>query len=203
MVKTHAAELLSRQDVQTLLDNTKTVNEAVVTELVPGVLQIGDVQKVLQHLLRERVPIRDMVTILETMADYGARVKDPDQLGELVRASISRTITRQYVDQKNKVYCITLEPALEHSLAGALNGGTFGATLALEPQEQRRLLASLEEKMNKAMTDGYQPVLLCGNQLRLPLRRLMEKYLPGLHVLAYNEIAAKVDVEFVGQIKAA
>ena len=203
IVKTYAAELLTRQDVQTLLDNAKTVNEAVVTELVPGVLQIGDIQKVLQHLLRERVPIRDMVTILETMADFGARVKDPDQLGELVRSSISRTITRQYVDQENKVYCITLEPTLEHSLAGSLNVTTFGSTLMIEPQEQRRLTASLEAQMNKALAEGYQPILLCGNQLRLPLRRLLEKYLPALHVLAYNEIAAKADVEFVGQIKAA
>jgi flagellar biosynthesis protein FlhA len=203
IVKTYAAELLSRQDVQTLLDNAKSVNESVVSELVPNVLQVGDIQKVLQHLLRERVPIRDMVTILETMADYGSRVKDPDQLGELVRASISRTITRQYVDQDNRVYCITIEPSLEHTLVEALNVTTFGTTLILEPQVQRRVVSNLETQMNKALAEGYQPVLLCGNQLRLPMRRLLDKYLPTLNVLAYNEIASRADVEFVGQVSAA
>jgi flagellar biosynthesis protein FlhA len=202
-VRTYSAELLSRQDVQTLLDNAKAINEAAVTELVPNVLQIGDVQKVLQHLLRERVPIRDMVTILETMADFGARVKDPDQLGELVRASISRTITRQFVDFENKLYCITLEPVLEQTLAEAVNVTSFGSVLVLEPEPQRRLLESLQREMDRATAQGFQAVLLCGNALRLPLRRLMERYLPGLNVLAYNEVAPKADVEFVGQVRAA
>jgi flagellar biosynthesis protein FlhA len=203
IVKTYGAELLSRQDVQTLIDNAKQVNEAVVSELVPGVLQLGDVQKVLQHLLRERVPIRDMVTILETMADFGARVKDPDQLGELVRAAIARTITRQYVDHENRLSCITLEPALERKLAEALSQSTYGAVLAIDPNEQRRLIQELQAQTDSATGQGYQPVLLCGNQLRLPLRRLMEKYIPNLNVLAYNEVAAKAEVEFVGQVRAA
>jgi flagellar biosynthesis protein FlhA len=179
------------------------VNEAVVAELVPGVLQLGDVQKVLQHLLRERVPIRDMVTILETMADFGSRVKDPDQLGELVRAAIARTITRQYLDHENRLACITLEPALERKLAESLSQSSFGSILALDPNEQRRLTDDLERQVDGASAQGYQPVLLCGNQLRLPLRRLLEKYVPNLHVLAYNEVAAKAEVEFVGQIRAA
>lgn len=203
IVKTFAAELLSRQDVQTLIDNAKLINEAVVNELVPGVLQLGDVQKVLQHLLRERVPIRDMVTILETMADFGARVKDPDQLGELVRAAISRTITRQYVDPENRLACITLEPGLERKLGESLSQTSFGAMLAMDPNEQKKLTDSLQNQFDSAIGQGYQPVLLCGNQLRLPLRRLLEKYIPGLHVLAYNEVASKAEVEFVGQVRAA
>ena len=203
VVKQHAAELLSRQDVQTLVENAKSVNEAVVAELVPNILQVGDIQKVLQHLLRERVPIRDMVTILETMADFGTRVKDPDQLGELVRAAISRTITRQYVDGQNKMYCITLEPVLERSLVECLNGTAMGSVLVMEPNEQKRFVDDLQVEADRAMAKGYQVVLLCGNQLRLPLRRLLEKYIPSLYVLAYNEVAARADVEFVSQIKAA
>lgn len=202
-IRTYAAELLSRQDVQTLLENAKAINEAAVSELVPNVLQIGDVQKVLQHLLRERVPIRDMVTILETMADFGARVKDPDQLGELVRASISRTITRQFLDFENKLYCITLDPTLEQTLSEAVNVTSFGSVLVLEPEPQRRLLDSLRNEVDRATASGYQAVLLCGNTLRLPLRRLLEKYLPALNVLAYNEVAPKAEVEFVGQVRAA
>lgn len=202
-VRAHAAELLSRQDVQALLDNAKAVNEAAVSELVPNVLQIGDVQKVLQHLLRERVPIRDMVTILETMADFGARIKDPDQLGELVRAAISRTITRQFLDHDNRLYCITLEPTLEQSLVESINLTNFGSVLVLEPEPQRKLLENLQNEVDRATSKGYQAVLLCSNQLRLPLRRLVERYLANLHVLAYNEVAPKADVEFVGQVRAA
>lgn len=203
VVKSHAAELLSRQDVHTLIENAKSINETVVTELVPAILQIGDIQKVLQHLLRERVPIRDMVTILETMADFGQRVKDPDQLGELVRAAISRTITRQYMDTDNKLYCITLDPAFERSLAECLSNTSMGAILVMEPNEQKKFIDSLQAENDRAMAKGYQAVLLCGNQLRLPLRRLVEKYIPSLHVLAYNEVASRADVEFVAQIKAA
>lgn len=203
IVKSHAAELLSRQDVQTLIENAKAVNEAAVTELIPNVLQLGDVQKVLQHLLRERVPIRDMVTILETMADFGSRVKDPEQLGELVRAAIARTITRQYVDVENKLYCITLEPVLERSLTESLTMTSLGAILNLEPVAQKTLIDNLQEQIDRATAQGYQAVLLCGNQLRLPLRRLLEKYLNSLHVMAYNEVASKAEVEFVGQVRAA
>lgn len=203
IVKTYAAELLSRQDVQTLIDNAKTVNEAVVNELVPGVLQLGDIQKVLQHLLRERIPIRDMATILETMADFGARVKDPDQLGELVRSAIARTITRQFLDPTNKLFCITLEPALERTLVEAVNTTNFGSQLVLDPNTQRQLIDKCQSEMDNAMSQGYNAVLLCGTQLRLPLRRLMEKYLPQLSVMAYNEVAQRADVEFVGQVKAA
>jgi flagellar biosynthesis protein FlhA len=203
IVKSYAAELLSRQDVQTLIDNAKTVNEAVVNELVPTVLQIGDIQKVLQHLLRERIPIRDMVTILETMADFGTRVKDPDQLGELVRAAISRTITRQYLDHENKLYCVTLEPALERTLAEAISLTNFGATLILDPAAQSNLIQKLQTEVDSALNRGYQAVLICSSQLRLPLRRLLEKYIPSISVLAYNEIASRAEVEFVGSVKAA
>ncbi|HJP83566.1 MAG TPA: flagellar biosynthesis protein FlhA, partial [Fimbriimonadaceae bacterium] len=203
IVKAHAPELLSRQDVQTLIDNAKQINEAVVSELVPNVLQLGDVQKVLQHLLRERIPIRDMVTILETMADFGSRVKDPDQLGELVRAAIARTITRQYLDPENKLYCITLEPTLERRLNESVSLTNFGSALVLDPGLQSELLSKLQQEVDSAFGRGYQAVLICSTQLRLPLRRLLEKYLPSLSVLAYNEIASRAEVEFVGAVKAA
>jgi flagellar biosynthesis protein FlhA len=203
IVKQHGSELLSRQDVQTLIENAKKVNQAVVEELVPSILQIGDIQKVLQHLLRERVPIRDMVTILETMADFGARVKDPDQLGELVRAAIARTITRQFLDEENRLYCITLEPALERQLSENVNVTSFGSTLVLDPEAQRQLIEKLQFECDRAMAQGYQAVLLCSSQLRLPLKRLVEKYIQQLNVLAYNEIASRAEVEFVGQVRAA
>ncbi|MBZ0214279.1 MAG: flagellar biosynthesis protein FlhA, partial [Nitrospirae bacterium] len=203
VVKQYAAELLSRQDVVALLDKAKEENAAVVDELVPNVLNVGDVQKVLQHLLRERVPIRDLVTILETMADYGSRTKDPEQLGELVRSAIARTITRQFVDQDNRLYCLTLDPSLERALVESVNVTSMGTALILEPDRQRDLVSRLSGEMEAAMAQGYNVVLLCSSQLRLALRRLLERYLPTLSVLAYNEVAPKAEVEFVGQIKPA
>ncbi len=203
VVKQYAAELLSRQDVVALLDKAKEENAAVVDELVPNVLNVGDVQKVLQHLLRERVPIRDLVTILETMADYGSRTKDPEQLGELVRSAIARTITRQFVDQDNRLYCLTLDPSLERALVESVNVTSMGSALILEPDRQRDLVSRLSGEMEAAMAQGYNVVLLCSSQLRLALRRLLERYLPTLSVLAYNEVAPKAEVEFVGQIKPA
>ncbi|MBS1718976.1 MAG: flagellar biosynthesis protein FlhA [Armatimonadetes bacterium] len=203
VVKNYAAELLTRQEVQSLIDNAKKANQTVVDELVPNVLHVGDIQKVLQHLLRERVPIRDMVTILETMADFGQRVKDPDQLGELVRAAISRTITRQYVDHDHRLYCITLEPALERNLVENVSSTNFGPQLILDQDAQRRVFDQLQREMDNAISRGFQPVLLCSSQLRLPMRRMLDKQLPTLPVLAYNEVAQRAEVEFVGQVQAA
>jgi flagellar biosynthesis protein FlhA len=170
---------------------------------VPAVVQIGDIQKVLQHLLRERVPIRDMVTILETMADYASRVKDPEQLGELVRSAISRTITRQFLDHENKLYCITLDPVLERSMNESVQQTAGGAVMALDPLTQQNVIKELREQSENAMAQGLQAVLLCSATIRLPLRRLVERYMPALNVLSYNEVSSRAEVEFVGQVKIA
>ncbi len=171
-------------------------------ELVPTVLSLGDVQKVLQHLLQERVPIRDMVTILETMADFGARVKDIDQLGELVRSAVARTITRQFLEN-GKLHCITLDPSLERELAEQVQTTAVGPQLSLDPNTQRELLNKVQEEYDRATGIGTQAVLLCGTQVRLALRRLLSSRFPSLSVLAYNEVSSQAEVEFVGQVRAA
>jgi flagellar biosynthesis protein FlhA len=201
VVKTYSAELLTRQDVQRLLDNLKQTHEAVVTALGAEALPLGDVQKVLQHLLRERIPIRDLVTILETVADYGSRVKDTDQLGELVRAAISRTITRQFSNPDLKLTCITLSAATERVLQESIQQTTAGPVIAIEPERQRQFLEELEQSYIRAQDEGHTPVLLCGAALRLAMRRLLDRHLPALPVVAYNEVAAQADVEFVSQIQ--
>lgn len=203
LVKQHAPELLSRQDVNMLVEEAKKHNEAAVNELVPNVLGLSEIQKVLQHLLREKVPIRDMVTILETMADFGTRTKDPEQLGELVRSAISRTITRQYVDHDNKLCCITMDPPLERQLLEKVNVSSMGSVLAIENDLTTQLVSSLKMQYDNAIGQGYQPVLLCSTQLRLPIRRFLDRHLHQLPVLAYNEVSAKADVEFVGQVRVA
>lgn len=202
LVKTHAPELLSRQDVQVLVDEAKKTNAAAVSEVIPDIVTISDVQKVLQHLLRERIPIRDMVTIIETLADFAPRTKDVEQLGEVVRSAIARTVTRQYVDFEDKLKCITLDPPLERELADLVSLTSSGTTLVLPPDMQSRLIQHLKSEYDRLTMQGFQPVLLCGAQLRLAMRRFLDRHLPNLAVLAYSEISAKADVEFVGQIAA-
>lgn len=202
VVKGHAHELLSRQDVQRLLDHVKEQNPAVVEELIPEVMTVGEVQKVLAHLLRERVPVRDMVTILENLADYGSRIKDAEHLGELVRTAISRSITRLYVDQQGALNVITLDPALEARLKESIQQTTFGASLALDPQALDILLRGLEQESHRAAAEGKTPVILCSTSVRLPLRRLVERSMPSVAVVAYNEIVPRTEVIPVGRLAA-
>lgn len=202
LVKNHAPELLSRQDVQVLIDEAKKTNAAAVNEVIPDLISLSDVQKVLQHLLRERIPIRDMVTIIETLADFSQRTKDVDQLGEVVRSAIARTVTRQYVDFEDKLRCITLEPPLERELGDLVSITSGGSALVMPPEMQTRVVQRLKTEYDRLTMQGYQPVLLCGAQLRLAMRRFLDRHLPNLAVLAYSEISAKADVEFVGQVAA-
>ncbi len=202
LVKNHAPELLSRQDVQVLVDEAKKTNAAAVAEVIPDIVSISDVQKVLQHLLRERIPIRDMVTIIETLADFAGRTKDVEQLGEVVRSAIARTVTRQYVDFEDKLKCITLDPPLERELAELVSLTSTGTSLVMPPDMQSRLIQHLKAEYDRLTMQGFQPVLLCGAQLRLAMRRFLDRHIPNLAVLAYSEISAKADVEFVGQVAA-
>ncbi len=202
LVKNHAPGLLSRQDVQVLIDEAKKSNAAAVSEVIPDIISISDVQKVLQHLLRERIPIRDMVTIIETLADFAGRTKDVEQLGEVVRSAIARTVTRQYVDFEDKLKCITLDPPLERELADLVSLTSGGTALVLPPDMQSRLVQHLKTEYDRLTMQGFQPVLLCGAQLRLAMRRFLDRHIPNLPVLAYSEISAKAEVEFVGQVAA-
>jgi flagellar biosynthesis protein FlhA len=202
VIKQYCPELLNRQDVQTLIDEVRKSNPAAVDELMPDLLTISDVQKVLQHLLSERIPIRDMVTIIETLADFARKTKDVEQLGEIVRSSIARTITRQYLDPEDKLLCLTLEPALERTLSEKVSLTGSGSTLVLDPDLQSLVIQSLKIEYDRATMQGHQPVLLCGAQLRLAMRRFLDRHLPNLPVLAYSEISAKAEVEFIGQIAA-
>jgi flagellar biosynthesis protein FlhA len=200
VIKQHAADILTRQDVQTLLDHTKQQNAAVVQELVPDLMTVGEVQKVLQHLLRERIPIRDLGTILETLADYAPRTKDPDQLGELVRAALARTITRQYLSNNGTLYVMTLEPSLEGRLRESVQPTASGLQLAIDTAFASALLREIGAQAEQMAAMGYVPVILCSSQIRLPLRRLIERSLPSVACIAYNEVASGVPVEAVAVV---
>lgn len=197
IIKQYAADILSRQDVQTLLDHIKQQNAAVVQELIPDLMTVGEVQKVLQHLLRERIPIRDLGTILETLADYAPRTKDPDQLGELVRASLARTITRQYLSSDGVLYVMTLEPSLEGRLRECVQPTASGLQLAIDTAFASALLREIGAQAENMAGMGYVPIILCSSQIRLPLRRLIERSMPLVACIAYNEVAGGVSVEAV------
>ena len=200
VIKGHAAEIITRQDTQALIDHVRKGNSAVVEELIPSLMTIGEVQKVLQHLLRERISIRDLVTILETLADNAGRTKDVDLLGEWVRAALARSICRQYVDEgTGALQCITLDPSLEHGLMEYVSPGV--PQLTLEPSHSRRLVQSISAQVERMLALGYsQPVLICMSALRLPLRRLTERALPHLVILSYNEIVPNTEVRAVGAV---
>lgn len=200
IIKRNVHELLGRQEVKELLDMVKEKNPVVVEELVPDLLTMGEVQKVLQNLLRERVPIRDLAGILEALADGARTSKDADYLTECTRQALARTICRQYTGADAKIPVITLHPKLERVLADSIEQTQLGPYPVLEPQVARQVLNKLKESLENLTLRGLPPVVLCSSRVRLPFRRFTEKYLPNLAVLSLNEIASNIEVEVVGTV---
>jgi len=188
IVKRNAHELVGRQETQNLLDAVKVQAPALVEELVPGLLSLGGVQKVLQNLLRERVSVRDLRTVLETLADYAPRTKDPELLTEYVRAALRRAISKQYQDGEGKLPVIALDHRLEETLAGALQRTDHGSFLSLEPRVAQRVLQALGQAAEDASVLNFTPVVLTPPAIRLPLRKLTEKVLPSLVFLSHGEV---------------
>jgi flagellar biosynthesis protein FlhA len=200
VIKEHIHELLGRQEVKTLLDSLRESHPAVVDELVPGILGLGQVQRVLANLLRERVCIRDLVTILETLADYGPLTKDTDLLTEYARQSLARQISQQYRPGSGPLAVLTLAPSVEEMIRNALQKTEYGNYLALAPQEAEKLLRGVENKFQEAIDRGYQPILLCSPVIRFYLRRFLEKQFPRMPVLSYNELEADLEVQVIGRV---
>jgi flagellar biosynthesis protein FlhA len=189
VIRRHAGELLTRQDVHSLLQKLAKDHPKVVEELVPNQLSLGIVHRVLQALLEERVSIRDLLTILETLGDHAAAVKDVETLTEHVRQALARQITREHKGDDGSLCAIVMEPQWEERVAKALVTGSQGSFVALEPQEVRRLVQQLKNSMDEAGQKGQIPVLLTTPDLRRHVRRLLKRFLPTLAVLSYNEIA--------------
>ena len=201
IIKSHAAELLTRQETQKLIEHVKQSDEAAVNELIPNLLTLGEVQKVLQSLLRERVGIRDLATVLETLADHAGRAKDTDSLVEAARAALARQICKQYQDDDEILRVVTLAPSLEQLLREAVQPTPTGAMLAVEPKLAQAMIREVGAQIERASEQGYNPVLLCSAQIRLPLKRLVERSLPTLALLAYTEIVPRVEVESMGTVE--
>ncbi|MBE0467051.1 MAG: flagellar biosynthesis protein FlhA [Candidatus Desulforudis sp.] len=199
-IKRQGHELLGRQEVQELLNVVKERNAAVVEELVPGLLSLGEVQKVLQNLLKERVPIRDLVSILEGLADRARQERDEDALTEAARKALSRTISRLHAGDDGKLRVVTLHPRLEQKLIDAVQPTALGLFPVLEPGAAQKVIQNLGDAFERVQAKGYSPALLCSSRIRLPLRRLTERHFPHLSILALQEITAQVEVEAVGTV---
>jgi flagellar biosynthesis protein FlhA len=201
-IRRHADELLTRQETKKLLDELKDENAAAVEEVVPDKLGIGEIQRALQHLLREGVSIRDLGTILEAIGDRAVLTRDPAQLAEAARQALGRTITASFLDEEKTLRAISLDAALEHEVADSLAQTPEGEVLGLDPVRARALLASLGEQVDRLTGSGRRPVVLCSSRVRRHIRRLVEQAFPQLAVVSYNEIVPGITVETAGLVSA-
>jgi flagellar biosynthesis protein FlhA len=203
LFKKHADELLSRQTVQKLLDNLAQQQPKLVEELTPALLSVGVIQKVLQSLIRERVSIRDLQSICETLADYAAATKDPDILTEYVRQALARTITRPYETEDGKLFVVTLQQGLEERIGRSIQKTDHGALLTLEPGFLNQLIQATSTEIKKAFNLGHHPVVLCSPMLRRHLKKLMERFLPEIVIISHNELTSPLEIQSIGMIKVA
>ena len=199
VIKRHIHEHLSRQDVQTLVDNVKTAYPAVVEELIPKVMNLGEIQKVLSNLLREGVSIRDMMTILETLADYAPITRDIDMLTEYVRQALGRAISRTYIHEDN-ADVITLDPKLEQLIMDSVQKTEAGSYIAMDPAMSNRIVREAAAMTEKVAQSGKMPIVLASPVVRLYFKRLTENSIPGLVVLSYNELDPALEVNSVGMV---
>ncbi len=195
IVKQHCYEMLGRQDVQQLLDSLKETHPKVVEELVPNLLSLGGVVKVLQNLLREQVPIRDLLAICETLVDWSPATKDLDILTEHVRHALARTITKTHLTPEGNIAAITLGHSLESAISGALQQTDHGTYLSLEPNIAQQMMSNLAESFEKLSSLHYQAVVMCSAQIRYHVKRLVDRFMPRVTVLSYDEILSNIEIQ--------
>jgi flagellar biosynthesis protein FlhA len=201
LIKSHAYELLGRQEVQSLMDNMARDYPKVAEELVPHLLSLGDVQKVLQSLLREQVSIRDLLTIFETLADYAPMTKNITHLTEYVRQALARTIVKQYQGEDGRMGLITLDPRIENTISEAIQHTEKESYLSLEPQVAQKILNQTRRAVEAFQATNLQPIILCTPVIRPHMKKLTERFLPRLVVLSHNEIPENVTIQSQGMVE--
>ncbi len=201
VLKSNLHELFGRQELVRVMDNFKEDNPKIVSDLVPDILTMGQVLKVLQNLLKENVSVRDLRTVLETLAEYGPSIKDPDTLTELVRQSLYRTITESIKGERNDIPLFTLDRAIEESIAQNLIQTEKGQELSLDPKVTQSILASLNEKIEEATSIGEKMVILCSPVIRSHFKKLTEKFIPNLVVVSHNELSPESNIRSLGTVR--
>jgi len=202
IIRQHIAELLTRQDVQSLVNNLKETNPSLIEELIPKLLGIGEVQKVLQNLLREGISIRDLLSILETLADYAVTTRDTDILTEYVRQSLKRAISSKYFPAGETTSVVTLDPKIEQEIMGCVKQTETGAYLNLDPNRSKAIMTSVGKEVQKLENLGKNPIIITSPIVRMYFKRLTEDYYRDLIVVSYNEIETNVELQSVGMVTA-
>ena len=202
IIRTHIAELLTRQDTQNLVNNLKESNPVLVDELVPKMLGLGDVQKVLQNLLSEGISIRDLLTIFETLADHANGTRDTDVLTEYVRQALKRAISNKYFPANEVTSVVTLDPKIEQEIMSSVKQTEQGAYLTLDPEKTRAIMNSVETEINKLESLGKSPIIITSPIVRMYFKKLTEDYFRDLIVISYNEVENSVELQSVGMVTA-
>lgn len=200
IIKRHAHELLGRQETRALIDNVRETAPVLVDELIPGLLSIGDVQKVLQKLLREKVSVRNLNVILEALADHALFTKDPEVLTEYVRQAMARQITLQYTEPGQPLRVLTAGAGLEKAISERVEQSEQGSYLAMDPETSQRIYQSMSVEVGKMINSGQQPIILSSPAVRMYLRQLLDRMMPDVPVLSYSELEPHVEVQSVGMV---
>lgn len=200
VIKKHAHELIGRQEVKTLVENLRENSPAVIEELIPNLMAIGEVQKVLMKLLKEKVSIRNLLVILETLADYSPQTKDTDVLTEYVRQALSRQITLQYTNPNEALQVITAGASLEKKFAESVHRTEQGSYLSIDPEASQTIFQKISEQVTQLQQSGVQPILLTSPATRMYMRQFVEQFAPDLPVLSYNELEPEVEIQSVGVV---
>ncbi len=202
VVRSHIAELLTRQDTQNLINNLKENNPTLVEELVPKLMNVGEIQKVLQNLLEEGISIRDLLTIFETLADHAATTHDPDILTEYARQSLKRAISNKYFSGNETTSVVTLDPTVEQEIMGAVKQTEQGAYLTLAPDRTQKIVNSVKQEVEKLENMGKSPIIITSPIVRIYFKKLINDYVKDLTVVSYNEIESSVELQSVGMVTA-
>lgn len=200
VIRSHINELLTRQDVQNLVNNIQESNQTLISELVPKLLSIGEIQKVLQNLLREQISIRDLVSILETLADYAPSTRDIDVLTEYVRQNLKRAISKKYFPDGEMTSVVTLDPKVEQEIMDSVKQTEQGSYLALDPDTTREIIESVQTEIQKLEELGKNPIIITSPIVRMYFKRLIQDYFRDLTVVSYNEIDSNVELQSVGMV---
>lgn len=200
VIRSHVDELLTKQDVQNLINNVKESNPVLVDELIPKLLGIGEIQKVLQNLLREGISIRDLLTILETLSDHAATTRDVDVLTEYVRQSLKRAISSKYFPANEVTSVVTLDPKVEQEIMASVKQTEQGAYLTLDPEKTKAIMASLETEIAKLENLGKNAIIITSPIVRMYFKKLTEDYFKDLIVVSYNEVESNIELQSVGMV---
>jgi len=203
IIKSHAADFVTRQETSNLIENVKADNQALVEEIIPNQVGLSVVQKVLQNLLEERISIKDLPTILETIGDFASSSKDPDILTEYVRHSLSRTITELYMNSVGGMTVMTLDPDLEQKLISQVQQTKHGLALVLPPDMAKQVYDVIKQANEEMQAQGYTPTLLVSPNIRLVLKRLIKPVAPNMAVISYNELLPEIEVESIKTVRLA